>query len=356
MNAACFACYLEDDAPLSETPYLRLVHAASQIVLDENYHDRIDNGDLPALRNVVNQNRKALALARSHLGPNCRIELVYEADFFAHNCPNMQHLRNLSRAFLTEGYLAGFEERWTDTASIGIDLLELANATGRGGLLCDHMVGWAITIAGINLLRRWRTEYDEVVSSLLLMRIPQIEAGRDDWDAVLERDRRWEEMVDYPEEPFDWSTVELSEEDKQGMSEEDISAYYEMIDLALNMSDEERTDMRRDLENRTVASLRMLTLDTAIHAFRVMTGTYPRKLAELIPGVLSELPCDPFTGNNFVYRPQWKGIFHRSIENFLLYSPGPSQIDQGGTFGPYPLVAAGEADLCLDEADYWSDD
>lgn len=341
---------------MSETPYLRLVQAASQIVVDDNYHDLIDSRDMAALRHLVDQNREALALARTHLGPSCQIKLVYEADFFAKSCPNMQHLRNLSRAFTAEGHLAGYEQRWNDVASIGLDLLELASATGRGGLLCDHMVGWAISSCGIDLLRRWRTQYDEATLSHLLVRIPEIEAGRDDWDAVLERDQAWEKIVEYPEDAVDGSSFELSEEDKHDMSEEEIAAYYEVIDQMLNMPDEERTDMNRDLESRAVASLRLMTLDTAIRVFQAMTGRYPQQLAELVPGVLAELPSDPFTGNDFIYRPQWKGIFHRSIESFLLYSPGPSQQDHGGSFGPYPLVAAGQADLCLDEADYWSED
>ncbi|QDU74280.1 hypothetical protein Pan97_12870 [Bremerella volcania] len=339
-----------------ESPYLRLVQAASQVVVDDDYHDLIDRGDVASLRRIVSHNREALAFARMHLGPTCKIELVYEADFFAKNCPNMQHLRGLSRAFTTEGHLAGLENRWADAASIGLDLLELAGATGRGGLLCDHMVGWAISAAGIDLLRRWRAKYDEATLSHLLVRIPQIEAGRDDWNAVLERDRKWEEIVEYPDEPVDRSDIELTEEDKQEMSEEEIAAYYEVVDLTLNIPDEERTDTSRNLENRAIAGLRLMTLDTAIRMFRAMTGSYPRQLAELIPGVLAELPSDPFTERDFIYRPQWKGIFHRAIECFLLYSPGPSQTDHGGTFGPYPLVAAGEADLCLDEADYWSED
>ena len=338
---------------MSETPYLRLVQAASQIVVDGDYHDHIDRGDVAALRRMVDHNREATALARTYLGPQCRIELVYETDFFAKNSGNMLHLRDLSNAFTAEGYLAGFEKRWSDLASIGIDVLELASATGRGGLLCDHMVGWAINGLGINLLRRWRGDYDEGTVSHLLTRLPEIEAGRDAWETVLERDRRWEEIVEYPQEPADASSFELSEEDKQDMSEEEVARYYEIIEEKLSIPEEEQATMSRSLEDRTVSQLRMMTLDTAIRVFRAMTGSYPRQLGDLVPGVLSELPSDPFTGQGFIYRPQWKGMFRRSIRGFLLYTPGPSQKDHGGHFGPYPWVAAGEADLCLDEADYW---
>jgi len=327
--------------------------------MDANYQDLIDQADVAALRRLVKRNEEALQRARAHLGPDCRIELVYERDFWAKNSPNMQHLRELARAFMTEGYLAGWEARWADVASVGLDLLELAAATGRGGLLCDHMVGWAFNGIGIDLLRRWRTEYPEATLSQLASRIPQIEASRDPWDEVLARDQHWEESVDYPQEPVDLADFELADEDKQQMSEEEIAEYYEIIEQMIAQSEQpysQRSIIYTELECRTVATLRLMTLDTAIRVFRVMTGSYPRKLAELVPGVLAELPRDPFTGKDLIYRPCWKGILRRTIASFLLYSPGPSQIDHGGTFGPYPLVAAGGADLCLDEFDYLPED
>ncbi|WP_146115462.1 MULTISPECIES: hypothetical protein [Pirellulaceae] len=348
---------------MSETPYLRLIQAASQVVFDDDYYDLIDSDDIETLRREVEHNQEALALARTHLGPNCRIHLVYEANFFADNSPNMQRLRDLARAFAIEGRLAGFEKRWADVASIGLDLLDLAGATGRGGLLCDHMVGWAISGSGIDLLRQWRSEYDEATLSHLLVRIAQLESERDDWNEVLQRDQHWEETVQYPEEPIDPSTYELPEEEAKKMSQEEISQYYELVEMVIEMANyqsklpySERSNSYTELENRTVAQYRLMTLDTAIRKYRWMTGSYPRQLAELIPGALPALPPDPFTGTDFIYRPQWQGIFRRSIQSFLLYSPGPRQIDHGGSFGPYPLVAAGEADLCLDEFDYFPDD
>lgn len=312
--------------------------------------------DVAALRRLVHQNRDVLAVARTILGRECRIVLAYEPDFFSKHCENMQHLRSLSIVFSVEGHLAYLEGRWTDAARIGLDLLELANTTGRGGLLCDHMVGWSIALSGINSLRRCRTEYDEMTLAHLLEQLPQIEANRDSLEAVLERDRKWEQVAKPLEEPFDPTFLELSAEEAQNMSEEEIAAYYEMIDLTLHMPDEDRFAMQLELENRVIATWRLMTLDTALRTYRAMTGTFPQQLAELVPGVLPTVPCDPYTESEFIYRPKWRGIFSRSIKNFLLYSPGPGQHDHGGTFGPYPQVALDKADLCLDEPDYWPGD
>ncbi len=52
------------------------------------------------------------------------------------------------------------------------------------------------------------------------------------------------------------------------------------------------------------------------------TGQYPEKLETLVPGILSEVPIDPFTGKPFVYR--------REGEGFIVYSLGSNEKDDGG--------------------------
>jgi hypothetical protein len=52
------------------------------------------------------------------------------------------------------------------------------------------------------------------------------------------------------------------------------------------------------------------------------TGAYPASLEELVPGFLSDVPADPFTGKPFVYR--------REGEGFIVYSLGSNQKDDGG--------------------------
>lgn len=56
---------------------------------------------------------------------------------------------------------------------------------------------------------------------------------------------------------------------------------------------------------------------------------------------------DPFTDLPFIYR--------LIGSTFHLYSTGPKMVDGGGKTGPWPLVAAGCADLYLDADDYWED-
>jgi len=56
--------------------------------------------------------------------------------------------------------------------------------------------------------------------------------------------------------------------------------------------------------------------------YKSRTGSYPESLGALVPGILKEVPVDPFTGRPLVYR--------RDGEGFIVYSLGSNQKDDGG--------------------------
>jgi hypothetical protein len=60
----------------------------------------------------------------------------------------------------------------------------------------------------------------------------------------------------------------------------------------------------------------------ALKIFKAEHGAYPEKLEEIIPGIMSKLPTDYFSGKNFVYR--------KNGEGFILYSIGKNKKDDGG--------------------------
>ena len=66
-----------------------------------------------------------------------------------------------------------------------------------------------------------------------------------------------------------------------------------------------------------------LHLAFALAAYRVDTGKYPAKLADLAPKYLTAVPGDIFTGQPLVYKPTESG--------YLLYSVGQNGKDDGGT-------------------------
>jgi len=70
------------------------------------------------------------------------------------------------------------------------------------------------------------------------------------------------------------------------------------------------------------ASLLAARIGLACKIFKSRTGAYPESLEALVPGILKEVPVDPFTGKPFVYRREGKG--------FIVYSLGSNEKDDGG--------------------------
>jgi hypothetical protein len=70
------------------------------------------------------------------------------------------------------------------------------------------------------------------------------------------------------------------------------------------------------------ASLLAARTGLACKLFKSRTGAYPESLEALVPGILKEVPVDPFTGKPFVYR--------REREGFIVYSLGSNEKDDGG--------------------------
>ena len=65
-----------------------------------------------------------------------------------------------------------------------------------------------------------------------------------------------------------------------------------------------------------------LKIALALKIYKAETGGYPEKLNALSPEILSELPKDPFTGNDYIYKQEG--------EEILVYSLAEDMKDDGG--------------------------
>jgi len=73
----------------------------------------------------------------------------------------------------------------------------------------------------------------------------------------------------------------------------------------------------------SLAGDRLLELQIALRAYRLQHGAYPETLQQLSPGILAQIPTDPFSDNQaFKYRTVG--------QKYLLYSIGPDAKDDGG--------------------------
>jgi hypothetical protein len=77
------------------------------------------------------------------------------------------------------------------------------------------------------------------------------------------------------------------------------------------------------LKETTLEAMMLATrTGLACKIFKNRNGRYPENLAALVPGILAEMPSDPFTGKPLVYRLQDDGV--------IIYSVGSNEQDDGG--------------------------
>jgi hypothetical protein len=75
-------------------------------------------------------------------------------------------------------------------------------------------------------------------------------------------------------------------------------------------------------EAKCDAYLGVAEIALANRIYRLKHGRYVDSLGELVPGVLSSVPLDPFTGKEYVYKKKDRG--------FIVYSLGENLKDDGG--------------------------
>jgi hypothetical protein len=84
-------------------------------------------------------------------------------------------------------------------------------------------------------------------------------------------------------------------------------------------------------ETENLARLRLAVTALAIEQFRNQNGKLPGALHELKPAIISEIPQDPFTGSELLYRQLSKG--------YIVYSVGRDLVDDGGKEEPASIKA-----------------
>ncbi|MDA0657959.1 MAG: hypothetical protein O2931_04600 [Planctomycetota bacterium] len=329
---------------MTTTPYEALVESAARLT-DIDTLARIDASHASTASELLIQNEGALESARRVLGPTCVVSLRYEEAFFAKHCDHLLHLRNLARAFRAEARLAASRNDLRTAARINIDILELANAVRRGGLVVSLNVGIGFSGIAMDILRKIRTKIDHSARRLVIDELHRLEAERESFVDVVARDRDWEIAVGYEDKTFDFMSLKMDDPEECGVSEEEQMAVRQLLQ---QMSDLPKSDFRKmqsDGDCHILALMRLLAVDLAIRECHATSGSIPNRLSSLTPQPFAELPHDPFTEKSFIYR-------RINATSFDLYSTGPKLLDGGGHFGPWWDVAAGCADLCLDADNY----
>jgi hypothetical protein len=334
-----------------QTPFDRLISAAKsltptepQVVCLGDYEKVTATQSEP----FVAANRGALNAAREALRSRCSIPLKYEESYRDECGENWESLRRLTRAFALELAQTHAQGRMGEAAKIGLDILELANVLQRGGVIVDFLVGGGCRLVALDQLRRMRFQLEDGDRAMLIRELPRLDADRDLFADVLERDRKWDTWVaslNLPNEPLDMSQYEMDPKECGGMSREDQRELLRCLQATVEAPEEIRHARFADSGRFDTALLRLLVIDLALRSYRAANRSFPGELGSLIPEYLGAIPLDPFTEGGFYYQKQF-------TDRFVLYSTGPGRVNHGATFGPWPLTHAGDFDLCLDTADY----
>ncbi len=323
---------------MTSDPYESLVSASKSLVNVE-----ILNGDdLPigsAARAYLLANQPALEQARRALARKCSVNLRFDETFFEEHIQHLSSARNLTRSFELEIDVAVEAGQFAQAARSSIDLLDVANAIRRGGLMTSLLYGLCIAGIGVDRLRRSRSVFDADTCRHVISALTRIEREQEPFEEVARRDFQWESSVkDADADEGRESAAEPSAE-----LDDDSREIVEVLHSFMQLPGAARQGIHRQNDQRLTALLRMLTVDLMLRAWHHEHRTYPRTLEDLSLGSEFARPVDPWSLQPFQYRTMPDG--------FQLYSPGPLQRDHGGILGPWPQVAVGAADLGLDSLD-----
>lgn len=118
----------------------------------------------------------------------CEVPVEFNSDFFSQHMHDVQHLRDLARALRFASDVASFNEDYEAVAEYGIRILELANATRRGGLIVDHLVASSISGYAVECLRLARYGFTDSLRRELLIALAQSEREREPLSQIAQRD------------------------------------------------------------------------------------------------------------------------------------------------------------------------
>lgn len=301
--------------------------------------------------------------------PECRFDIKYE-DGFAMLLPHPQNIRQLARLMVARTYILTEEKRYKEALSSFRVGLKLGESLKDEPVLISQLVRIAIDGITTESIQPIINTYPEEILikdyQELILEIDKKEKklmkgleGELVWGSTFgfEKflkgdvkdlvssgifDRQvilYRLYVSYPAKPLlkqdynfyvrsltDYISLsrlpyyktkdELSELDKKV---ETVGWQFKYPLTAMIMPALHRAQISQARDN---AQLDGLKIACALKIYKKENGYYPDELTALVPGIISELPLDEFTGKNFIYKKEGKG--------FIVYSVGSNEKDDGG--------------------------
>jgi hypothetical protein len=265
--------------------------------------------DPQILRDLVSSNTEPLRLVRHGLSCRCSFPTEFGLTNISGAMGSLGNLRSIALLLRIAGQLAEREGRLADAAVDYVDGIRFADESSRGGFIVNLLVGHACEAINRIPFAKLTARLDNAQARAVLIQLDKHDQVRGTFDEILRNERRLmrhEILKDH--NPLNWP----------------VSWWQARYIL-------KRTEM---MDNVIVAHERLLIIELALRCYRFDHGTAPNRVDDLVPEYLHHVPHDPFTSQDFIYRAQGT--------NWVAYSVGTDQVDDGGKPAPRKFPAKGD--------------
>jgi len=238
--------------------------------------------DLPfeELKTHVSTNQEPLKLVRLGLTRECAVPTEESTTYWQAHVPEMTSILSLSQLLAAEARLAETAGSFDDAARIYLETCRFGQASGRGGLIVDKLVGVAVEGIGTEGLSRIATELSMSSCKIIVSAIEQIDAS-------------FEPAVAYTKRNRDWSRKTTGWWD-----------HLQFMWMAKSLFPTRQSDQRFSARLlKTIHNRRQLILTLASRAYELEHGKPPSRAEDLVPSVLRAIPKDPESGTSLVLHP-----------------------------------------------------
>jgi hypothetical protein len=250
---------------------------------------------LKDLQGAMEQNAKALQIARSGLSRECRNPARCAEQ---KNPPSdCKQLFRLVFLFGAEGWLAENEKRLVDAVKSYSDLYQFGSILLLGGIGIEPCVGISAQQRAVLGLRNVLNSMSVSDSKLLIDHLQHWSLD----ESMADEACRFEGDLESPDTSTLHALWTRLRNALWGQAE--IMSYKESLKIT-----------------RTYSAL--LIAQLAIHTYRIEHGANPQAIDDLIPMLLDRIPTDPYSGKPLLYR--------KTPQSYQLYSVGPNGKDDQG--------------------------
>ncbi len=168
--------------------YDELVSAARSIKPMPSDFSELTNEQIESL---AEKNRPALEQARKAFSMKSRVSLQTKADWQERHEEELKSLKRLAVAFALEAKSHALSNRTNEAARCNLDVIRLAQTTGKGGLLVDGITALAIEMIGAASLQGNLPHYDVAFCQEAARALEEIDFRRETPETVIATEKAW---------------------------------------------------------------------------------------------------------------------------------------------------------------------